>query len=41
MSIVHPPYATNGYWNATIDRSKIEVIMREWINRGFDKQSKP
>jgi hypothetical protein len=25
MSIVHPPYTTNGYWNATIDRSKIEV----------------
>ena len=25
MTIVHPPYATNDYWSATIDRSKIEV----------------
>ena len=28
MSIVHPPYATNGYWDATIERSKVEVP--EW-----------
>ena len=27
-NIVHPPYVTNGYWNATIDRSKIHVP--EW-----------
>jgi arylsulfatase A-like enzyme len=25
MDIVHPPYMTNGYWNATIDRTKVDV----------------
>ena len=25
MSIVHPPYSTNAYWDAKIDRSKVEV----------------
>eukprot|EP00656_Telonema_subtile_P028988 TRINITY_DN3180_c0_g1_i4.p1 TRINITY_DN3180_c0_g1~~TRINITY_DN3180_c0_g1_i4.p1 ORF type:complete len:421 (+),score=103.57 TRINITY_DN3180_c0_g1_i4:336-1598(+) len=25
MVIVHPPYATNDYWNNKIDRSKVEV----------------
>ena len=25
MDIVHPPYLTNGYWNATIDRTKVDV----------------
>ena len=30
MSIVHPPYLTNEYWNAKIDRKKVG-----WVTPGI------